>query len=151
MINLNSKGQSFAVFKLLIGAIVALAILSIIVGIISYFDNIKIQISEKRMIDSLVSAANAPEQVVKAEKLSFNKGASYSKKVFGNAVNISEECISFDADGSAFDNSSGNAVIIVNNSQADVFVKCVPSTDASFNVSCTGQLSCNISFGKQLS
>ncbi|MDO8537670.1 MAG: hypothetical protein Q7S21_02190 [archaeon] len=144
MINMNSKGQSFAVFKLLIGAIVALAILTIIVGVIDYFDNIKIQISEKQMIDSIVSAANAPNQLVKAEKLSFSKGSSYSKKVFAQTINIEEECIILGSDGSAF-NDLGNAILIENNVQADVFFRCEENAQP---VTCP--LECTVSFGKSI-
>ena len=137
------RGQSFAIFKLLIGAIVALAILVIIVGVINYFENLRVQISEKRLVDGLISAANAPGELVVAEKLTFEKSLSFSRRFFSTRINVEQECIELDS-------LQGSSVIINPESvsfnsgiQIDVFFKCSADSFSSF---CP--LSCAVSFGK---
>jgi hypothetical protein len=142
---IGQKGQESAVFKLLISAIIALSILVIIVGVISFFDNLKLEISEKRLIDAIVSAANAPGQSIVAKKLSFSEETSYSALAFARKINIEESCIEFVNSTPTFQ-ISADRMTVKQNIQADVFFQCESN---SGNLQCP--LFCQISFGSRIS
>jgi len=60
---LNSRGE-FEPFKLLIGAVTALLILTIIVSTINYFDSLELDISTERFYTGVKNAVNQPNDSV---------------------------------------------------------------------------------------
>src|SRR3989344_2822235 len=53
---MNSKGQEFAGYKMMIGAIIALFVLIIIVSAVSYFDELRTTISSNLILDGVKAA-----------------------------------------------------------------------------------------------
>ena len=148
--NLNSKGQMFAGYRLLIGAILAGLILIIIVGVIQNIDQIKFQIGETQLYEGLNSAIQIPDgatQIVK-EDLSFQPNYAFSAEAFSLQSKIPAECIAISSsDSSAFNVSSNSQIIEITTSIiTDVYYICeqnaCPATP--------NQPLCEISFGKPL-
>jgi len=94
----NQKGQEFEVFNLLIGAVLALAILVIIVSIINYFEGIKVDSSRQAIEQKVKNAAQSPDgSVFVVREVVVPEHQSFSSKYFAEEVlNLNEECIEFD-------------------------------------------------------
>jgi len=93
----NSKGQEFEVFNVLIGAVLAIAILVIIISIINYFEQIKVDSSINAIKQKLNSAAQSPDgSIFVAKEIIVPKDYSFNSRYFGLILNINEDCIEFD-------------------------------------------------------
>ena len=68
---MNNNGQGFDVFRLLIGAIIGLAILVIIISIINYVENVKYGVSQREFYNGLVNATHTPNGEVVLRKKGF--------------------------------------------------------------------------------
>ncbi len=94
----NQKGQEFEVFNILIGAVLALAILVIIVSIINYFEGIKVDSSRQAIEKKVENAAQSPDgSVFVVRDIVVPQNQSFSSKYFAEEVlNLDERCIEFD-------------------------------------------------------
>ncbi|MBN2126862.1 MAG: hypothetical protein JW703_00545, partial [Candidatus Diapherotrites archaeon] len=124
--NLNSRGQEFSVFELLVQAVIGLFILVIIISSINYFDEQRYAISKNRFDENLVFAAEQPNgDVLKIDEVAFNSG-SISSKYIELRTGINADCIRLQA--------KSNPYIIVNEVDSlvsfekslvlDVYIKC---------------------------
>jgi len=114
---MNQKGQEFEVFNLLIGAILALAILVIIVSIVNYLEDIKIDSSLKAIEQKLSNAAQSPDgSVFVSEEVILPKDFSFNSKQVSRILNIGEECVEFDfpenANWAEYSNGTGEKTLI---------------------------------------
>jgi len=141
----SEKGQAFAPFRMLIGAIMALLILVIIIGAIDYFDGLRVTISRQRFYDGLDNAINQPnEGILVVNTLQFMKGTTFSGRILGRNANLGEDCVEF------VDNSSPSMVVdsgeqlisIKETVLTDVFMRCETNVG-----SC--EVYCDISFGDE--
>lgn len=143
---MNKDGQAFAVYKLLIGAIIALLILVIIIGAISYLEGLKFDISRKRFITGLQQVVEQPnEDLFKIENVIFRKGDFYSTALLGRKeiMGLDEECIELDAaEGAAFDLES-DKITIKQEIITTVYAQC-RATDCAYDC----DICCIVSFGK---
>jgi predicted small secreted protein len=126
---LNSRGQGFEVFNLLIGAILALAILVIIISIINYVEQIKVDSSIQAINQKLKSASQSPDgSVFVAENIVVPKDYSFNSKNFSRILNIKEECVEFDFPQQAtwiqYSNSQHNIIYFSKRMQTDFYVLC---------------------------
>ena len=93
---LYEKGQAFEPFKMLIGAVFALLVLVIILGAVSYFDDLDYQISMNRFSTGLNQAVKLHDgSILTIEELKFPDDTSFSSKGIGNVVGLDEGCIEF--------------------------------------------------------
>lgn len=148
--NLNSSGQSEMVFRLLIGAIMGLAILVTIISMIGYFGEQEINVSEARLYEGFqialenLSTEESPEMVV-MENLKL-KEKSYSAFDFALEARMPElypDCIRLTASpnlGEVID----NRIEISSTIKTDIYYKCISQTS-----SCS--ICCIISFGQEIS
>lgn len=83
MYKLNQKGQTFSTFKLLISAIVAIALLTILFNIMGMIPSLGQQDPQTKAID-LVKKATNPEYTPQKAKVQFQKGNSISGKALEN-------------------------------------------------------------------
>ena len=80
LFSLNSKGE-FEPFKLLIGAITSLLILTIIISTINYFQSLEIDISTERFYSGMKNAVNQPNgSLLVAENVVFVEGRAVSSR-----------------------------------------------------------------------
>ena len=141
---MNSKGQEFSAFRLLIDAILVLLILIIIIGILGWVDSLRFSISEQRFYESFSKAVNSPNgQTVEERNLMFRANSTYLTGAF-QRPGIPKECITFDAVGLAAIEISNNdhQINIAENIQLDVYYRC----ERQFKGDC--EMECDISFGK---
>ncbi len=144
---MNSRGQEFAGFRLLIDAVMVLFILVIIIGILTWVDSQRFTISEKRFYESFSKAVNSPNgQVVVEKNMSFSAGSYYLNGAFA-IPGIPKECITFQAlNLRSIDlGEDGKYVGIEENVVLDVFYRC----QRLFDEDC--DIKCEISIGKDFS
>ncbi len=155
---MNKQGQAFSAYKLLIGAIMGLAILVIIVATINYFEGQKEDIDWRIITDGFKAAVNSPNGEVLVKKdVTVRAGRNLNSRGFSEIVSIEEECIFFDArDGKGFvlgeDNKSLYAETAV---KTNIYYRCalhgLDPNLSGIGPSCPstcGQC-CIISFGKK--
>ncbi len=142
---LNSKGQMFEGYRLLIGAIMAIMILVIILGMITYLQDIQLQISQERMNDGLKAAKKTPDgSVVVRDHLLIAESQSYSKKAFANQINLDAECLEIQSkDSIAYEILDTGTLNIHTQLQTSVYFSCVMSDDDDCDITCV------VSFGKK--
>lgn len=149
---MKERGQAFEAYRLLIAMAISLAVLTIIVATISYFDALRQQVSRDTLYTSWKSAVDSPnEQVVIARNLSFTQGTQFTRKTFAERASIDEACIQLDADSGAGFSLDPNAQAFVQAKTTligSVFMQCSlqnfidpPGPDDCFAY-------CLVSFGK---
>jgi hypothetical protein len=143
---MNSQGQEFTVFNLLVQAVIGLFILVMIISAINYFEEQKFAISKDRFDENLVFASQQPNgDVLLIEAIAFNK-TTITKKYVSLRTGIDEDCIEFEAkQSSAIDlkNSSG-FISFTDSLVLDVYIQCNSDGCGSQGISCI------VSFGKKL-
>ncbi|MFH1664292.1 MAG: hypothetical protein ABH986_05845 [archaeon] len=149
-IKLNSKGQGFEVFNLLIGAILALAILVIILSIINYLESIEVDSSIQSIHQKLINATQSPDgSVFVSKKVILPKDYSFNSKQFSLVLNIPEECISFDfpqaITSMSFPSSGRSAIFFNKRIQTDFFVVCQPESSEPLVFNDGSQMDCPVS------
>ncbi|MBN1941043.1 MAG: hypothetical protein JW772_02570 [Candidatus Diapherotrites archaeon] len=142
---MNSRGQHFAVFRLLIGAILGVAILVIIIGIIGFIQNWEYYVSDNILYEGLDNAVQTPNgDVVVRKNLKFPKGNSYAAGSLAANAGLEPECLEIQAtDASVFALEGNNFIKMQNNAVAHVYYQCFmdrPECD----------IYCIVSFGKAL-
>ncbi|HLC36769.1 MAG TPA: hypothetical protein VJK05_04150 [archaeon] len=145
---MNSKGQEFAGYKMMIGAIIALFVLIIIVSAVSYFDELRTTISSNLILDGVKAAYKSPNgDVIKKTNVTFKEG-SYSKRFFGASIELDEQCIELKAARiSGIELSSNESAVIVKaNLVNDFYAKCLQGAECKS--SC--KTCCTFSIGEEL-
>ena len=91
---LNSKGQAGSVFKILVGAVVGLAILGIIYSIILVMNNQKTYLSSEVFSNKIMMAMKNPTgSEYKIDDYSFSAGSVLSKAWLAEESGLAKECI----------------------------------------------------------
>jgi hypothetical protein len=133
----NLKGQSGDVFKLLIGAVIGLAIIAIIYSILSIMNNQKSYLSEEVFSNKILMAMKNPtgeEYFVNA--FLFEKNKSLSKKALAEKSGLGLDCIFF---SSMVESSkviaNENIIDFESDFTADVGIKCESNTNC--DIFCT--------------
>ena len=139
---LNSRGE-FEPFKLLIGAVTALLILTIIVSTINYFDSLELDISTERFYTGVKNAVNQPnDSVIAVSGVVMDKGMIISTAGLAERTGLKEGCFSFETNNSSQYRIEGRSVTVLQKMQDDIYLKCRPGTDAA-----VCQIECSIGFG----
>lgn len=145
---MNSKGQSFSVFNLLVQAIIGLFILVIIISAISYFEEQKFAISKDRFDENLIFASQQPNgDILIIKDVAFNE-STITKNYISMKTGIEDtDCITFEAkQSSAIDLRNQRGFISFTDSLVlDVYIQCNSVTCGSQGIKCI------VSFGKILS
>lgn len=90
---INQKGQTFSTFKLLIAAIVAIALLTILFNIMGMVPSLGQQDPQTKAID-LVKKATNPEYTPQKSKVQFTKGNTIGAKALAQQGVGYEICVS---------------------------------------------------------
>ena len=149
---MNSRGQAFESFRLLIGAIIAFAVLMIIIGAVSYFDGLRTSISARRIADGLNNSIQSPNgETVIVKDVRIQKGETFSKTGLSRSTGIAEECFEFQASPGidsivswSPDRFDPKSIEFTSEVQTNVYFKC----SQGINPNCT-RAQCLISFGKK--
>jgi hypothetical protein len=136
----NLRGQAFDVYRLLIGAIIGLAVLAIIVGVIPYFEQLSVNICKKEVQEAMLRASHVPDgsTVAPVRKCVFEAESSLNSKQLSDFINIPVECVSFKASNSSSFNliSGDKGVYFSNRTEVPVFIKCCPPTPQCTDMKC---------------
>ena len=142
---LGDRGQAFEPFKMLIAAVMALAVLLIIIGAIQYFDTKQFDISKQRFYDGISNAVKQPNsELLVVESLQFQAQEAFSSNGIGKNVGIQGECIGFSGSGLNGIQTSPEAVIFRERIQVDSYIKCTAQAAGLCAPSC--EICCDISF-----
>ena len=149
LFSLNSKGE-FEPFKLLIGAITSLLILTIIISTINYFQSLEIDISTERFYSGMKNAVNQPNgSLLVAENVVFAEGRAISSRELAQQAGLEDRCIEMQAGNSTVFTvaPSGMNVRVLERVQTEVYIQCFSNTlpDAPNADEC--QVSCKVSLG----
>lgn len=122
----SERGQEFEPFRLLIGAVFALAVLVIIIGAINYFEDLRLDVSRQRFMEGLNNAVKQPNGTpLEIAGIQLQAGKKYTSLEISKVVNIPDECISFGDSGSREFTVERKASVQVNaNLLSDVMVVC---------------------------
>ncbi len=149
MFRSDSRAQSSDVFRLLVAAILGLAVLLIVLGIINIIEQQKFQLSELRFYDGFGHAVNLPtNEIFREEKLAFKGGDMFTAEALAMQFKVKEECIAFFSGNPQIKvQAVPNSVTMANQLQADVFFRCGFTTPPA---SCSiGDLVCEVWFGER--
>lgn len=142
---MNNKGQMFAGYRLLIGAIIALLILIIIVGAINYIDRLKFDISKQRLYTGIKNGVKQPNEDVLVVEDIILAESIYSQDSLGDIGGINGECIEINAiDNEAF-NLSDETIMITKDVRTSVYIQCSTNYCPDDCETC-----CLISFGEEI-
>ncbi len=117
---MNSRGQAFSTFQLLIAAVVALAILVLLLNIIGSLPNLGGQKPNKVASDLVASQVNSPAELRTSTQVPFGKDDSLNAKSIAAASGVVTEgqiCLSLgdhggnDGDGTGFNLLADGKVI----------------------------------------
>ncbi len=151
---MNSSGQAFSVYRLLIGAIVALLMLVIVYSAINYFEGLKFRMCDSNLQGALISASNTPDgSVVVVEECAMGAGKVINARELSLLLGVPEECFTFESSrSSAFEVGPDEKFIEVRQFVSpSVYVSCDQLPTAPFPGSqnyC--EFDCTVSLGKPL-
>src|SRR3989338_9586562 len=124
LFHVGQRGQAFEAFKLLIGAILALLILTIVLGAVQQLQGLEDKISYDKLVQAAQSARKQPNgQVLKVEDIILKEGG-YSNTSFAEKMNLKPECVSLDAFGQAFSSNAPVAVTVNRRMLSSVYYRC---------------------------
>ncbi|MDD5148421.1 MAG: hypothetical protein PHH08_03065 [Candidatus ainarchaeum sp.] len=148
MIPKNESGQAFDVFRLLIGAIIGLAILVIIISIIQYLESWKVDVSKKLLADGLYNAVQTPNgEVVVRKDLTLRKGDIFSRGNFAEQSGVKWDCLELLVSNiGAFELRNDSIIEIKQGILTTVYFQCFKKPAS--NPDCDPY--CLVSFGKAL-
>jgi anionic cell wall polymer biosynthesis LytR-Cps2A-Psr (LCP) family protein len=116
----NQKGQAGSVFKILIGAVVGLAIVGIIYSIIVVMSGQKAYLSEEIFSNKIKMAMKNPTgQEQQINDYLFFKGKVLAKKSLSEQTGLNESCISINKD-----NASVDYISFEKDTMIDLGIKC---------------------------
>jgi len=136
----DSKGQSGAVFKLLIGAVIGLAIIGIIYSIISIMNNQKTYLNEAVFSNNIKMAMKNPTgKDYWINNFTFRKDRVLSKKSLSEQTSLATGCITLEKDNSAPSSviSTDNLFSFTKEVIVDISVKCTAGDAEGCPINCT--------------
>ena len=135
---MNKRGQAFTIFRFLVEAIIALAVLLIIIAIIGHFEERKIEVSKKRFFDGFRSAFQSPNgDTIERTDLAFESGFAITAGAFARDVRMPAECIGFIAPvSSAFSMPDVQAIKFHQSITTNVFYRCLKQFGAACEIVC---------------
>jgi len=141
---IDNKAQSGAVFRLLIEAIIGLAILLMIVTSLMYFNSLKVETSKAQFAETVKIAIQTPTgQVISSDELDFVKGTTFSASQFQGSFSVPAECFSFVSNLTVV-TISEQTITFNQNANAKTYARCVLNDSYGCDIGCV------ISIGKKL-
>jgi len=114
----DNKAQAGSVFKILIGAVIGIAIFGIIYSIIIIMGNQKAYLSEEIFSNKIKMAMKNPiSKEYFIDNYNFDKGKVLSKNSLSEQTGLAKDCISL------YKNTSQQNIILTNNEENIVFDK----------------------------
>ncbi len=146
---MNSKGQAFTIYKILISVIFIFLILMIIISAINYFDNLRLDVSTQRVINAMKEAAKQPNgDVLKVEDVSIRRGSSFTAESLSEISGLEPDCLKFDTfDYPSVSLDTDNYIKVSEALTTTIYIRC--DSDPAECAPCT--ICCLFSLGKEIS
>jgi hypothetical protein len=151
----SERGQSGAVFRLLIDSIVGLAILVMILGALFYFETLNASASRQEFFSKVTAAVNSPNGIVveSTGRLVFHKGG-FSNGDMESLTGYPKDCFEFQSNLAFAKAPTGEIIEFTGNIKSKVYVQCVTtgndcSVEEEQDAGCC-EIECLISFGKNI-
>ncbi len=145
---MRSKGY-FAVFRILIGAIIGLAMLVIIVSVINYFRNINVSASYERYVKGFQNALeglgeNEEQGLIVEKDLLLVKGY-YTSSELAEKFKIDPECIELQTHNKSIfkEIKENKSYFLIRDSTMNVFFQCIKTEETTCGFKCI------VSFGRK--
>ncbi len=167
---LDNKAQSGTIFRLLIDAIIMMAVLIIIIATLNYFNDFKRDVSKTKFVELVGAVVEAPSgQVIKSSNLFFSKGLEYSSDDLQELSHYPASCFSFQTNltsaeitgGGTESLGGGTGISFKNDVETTVYAMCEVIEDSDCPAGCSGEpqedycdlvdccnIECLFSFGK---
>ncbi len=144
---MNQSGQESTVFRFLVEAVMALAVLLIIVSAIRYFEEKRIEISKQRLLDGFSNAFQSPNgDVIERTELAFEQGDVITSGALAKHVRMQADCIALIArESSAISVTSQQSIVFNQPATINVYSRC----ERTFGTIC--DIQCEVSFAEPFS
>ncbi len=144
-----SKKGEFEPFKMMIGAIFALMILTIIISAIAAFDQWRLIISKDKFYTGLRNAVQQPngDQFV-INDIFFDKGDGFAANSIAKNIGLKEGCLVLDAYPSTTYAFTGGQSLEIRSRVLTNVYSCCRTNINSGNENC--EISCTVSFAKPI-
>ena len=122
----GERGQSGAVFRLLVDSIVGLAILMIILGSLMYFESLNNNASRQEFFSKVTAAVNSPDGTVveSNNRIVFPSGSGFTNGDMSTLTGYPKECFSFQSQlGMA--EASDEIIRFNGNVKTKVYIRCI--------------------------
>jgi hypothetical protein len=146
---MNEKGQAFTLYKMLISVIFVFLVLVIIITSISYFENLRLDVSKQRVFKAMEQAVKQPNgDVLKVEKVSLGAGTIFTARLLGDVSGADAECLTFDAIAHPAINLRSTSVATEEALSVPVYIRCTAERSECY-LGC--EVCCTFSVGKDIS
>jgi hypothetical protein len=152
----EDKAQANDVFRLMIDAILGLAILAIVMSTITAFGQLRQEISVAEMRGLVEGAVQTPTgKIVESDTLAFSEGEGYTGAILEEWTGVPANCFLFQSNLSVIKivEGPGGGAIFESNVDTKAFARCVVTGQTcEYGEGDCGvcELECTISFGKKL-
>ena len=150
----NQRGE-FEPFKMLIGAIMALVVLTIILSAIDFFGKWTVNVSTERLFTGIRNAVQQPNgKPLEIRGLAFEAGTVYTTSSLGRQVGLEAQCLKFEGPSNYSSITWNTSTIQINNRiETNVYAVCYTNDPNSLDSFCSGsadcEVCCDIYFAKQ--
>ncbi len=148
---MHNKGE-FEPFKMLIGAVFALMVLTIILSAIQFFSTWRTSVSYEKFYTGLQNAVEQPNgEFLSINNVFFEKDTVFNNRGIGERIGLASDCIEISAprfSNPSFEVAGTNAITMKSAIETDVFARCYTNTTTGTpNIAC--EVSCQIFFAEK--
>ncbi|MBT4192311.1 MAG: hypothetical protein HOE11_03300 [Candidatus Diapherotrites archaeon] len=152
---LSERGQSGAVFRLLVDSIVGIAILMVILGSLMYFESLNNNASRQEFLSKVNAAVNSPDGTIVESngRIVFPSGSGFTTGDMSALTGYPKECFSFQSNLRMAE--ANDAIVTFNsNVKTKVYIRCIAedngcTAEDEHNMGCC-KITCLISFGEPI-
>lgn len=149
-----SERGEFEPFKMLIGAIMALVVLTIILGAIDFFGSWTVNVSTERLFTGIRNAVHQPNgNPLEIRGLAFEEGTVYTTSAIGRQVGLEAECLKFwgpeNYSSLTWDHVEQKTLAVNNRFETSVYAVCNTNNSSSECAANNCEVCCDIYFATE--
>jgi hypothetical protein len=153
-LNKEQNAQSGAVFRLMVDAVIGLAIIAMILSTLSYFNYLKINASIGEVNNKILAAVSSPngEVIASTSKLFFLKGMTLTTGQMQSLTGYPEDCFRFKSNLGLIDiTAEGKMVEFTESVETFFYARCTSENEFQIDPDeSICEVECVFSFGEKL-